>query len=837
MSHEGFAIRCPHCFEWSRWENGHPKDHAIDTDGKEWAEILEAVRGQVGSFRHPKLLTCQHSGVDCPMPFRAVVVADSLVAHKMVAQVPSWGPQRAFRLWKSDLTERWSGFSAVLFTLGSVPRLKDIELEAVLDRHLLARTIHGIGAEINAPFTVYVAEVFRTDSPDRPELVYWSPVEGYSQERWEPVPPKYNPLCELCRNQVMTALRDEMETQLSPQQCPAGLGDRNGGCGGRDAACLRQDWNRCPAFLNRRLQVDPCYKSDIAAIEQVEREWSQRKSREEWPTHQCWAGFTELAVPIIIHDHLVAVAMSGQLMPPGTNVATAETVMKEAPLLVACRGQVEKALGVLATSAGDKELTGGEPAWDPTPYRLTEARQSELTKGIAANVKQIETAGNARYLYLRERYEMAFREELVGRLHRVLVRTGSERAGRLAIVERLREYWAFMAAYLMVWDPANGELRLIARALQGKAAVLRDDGGALLGRIGAEFAQSHPLPWSREFPADPPPPNAWIRGFHAVCDAADSMAEVGMPRGGTSFFVAFPTRERVYILGLCDRDTTAVSPMRKAKNGGISPFAREYILSTATEAVRLVDGFVQTIRHKQTLRGFVMALTKALEMNDPYTAGHSQEVAGISRILAQKLGMPTEDQETAWLAGMVHDIGKLVIDPAVLTKTARLNHIETIMMESHPDTGGTILEKVGGLVDLGRAVREHHERYTKAQQATDTHAYPGRVTGDDLDRFARLIAVADTYSAITSDRPYRPGRSHDEALAVIVSERGRQFHPAAVDAFVQADEAGLIRMSKATTGHRQPPPVEPGSHTQFPTDGGCANACHATTTSEGSGSR
>ena len=778
MAATGFAVQCPHCFGWTDWLDEHPRSFLID-EATEWQEILAAVNDQRPAFSHPKLLTCANAGAQCPAPFRAFVAETRVRAHDMLKQIRLWGRKRAFRLWKPDHKGRWAQFSAVLFTGNAVPRLKHVELDSVFEPQLLSRSIHGISAEIKAPLTIYMAEVFRIRGED---TICWLPLEGYSTSEPDPVPERFNPACALLRRSIIKEVRRKLGETLTPAACPLGLGSGRK-CGRRPAACLERDWNRCPAFLEERRAIDPCYRNDMDVIDRVSQTWAKKKTRDSWPLHRCWAGCTEFAVPIIIHDHLVAVAMSGQQMPAKAKPVDLETIVKHAPFLAADKDVAD----AYAPRTGDAAGNGPPPPprWNLAPFLLTRNRKDEILRGIVDNVKRIQTAGNARYLHRRERHEMAFREELRGRLEMAVDADGDERNNVSAILERVREFWAFEAAYVLMWRPADRTLSLLARSVKGAPTEIHWEHPPLLGSIKAAFPQSQPLPWSRDYPGGRTPPNAWVTRFHAVCDAAASRPGFAMPRKCTSRFIAFPLRDKVWILALCKRDLDTVSVLRKAQSGGISQFAKECILDTTTEAVLRVDDFLQNRQHRQTLHSFILALTAALEMNDPYTAGHSQQVADLVKAMAREQGMSPQDQEAAWLAGMIHDIGKLVIDPVVLTKTGKLNYIQKVMMDEHPDIGFKILDKVGEMTELSQAVRQHHERYRKPERPSDVRGYPGLVEGEQINRFARLIAVADTYSAITTDRPYRPHRSPAQAIKIILDESGRQLHPDAVDAFMR----------------------------------------------------
>lgn len=170
-------------------------------------------------------------------------------------------------------------------------------------------------------------------------------------------------------------------------------------------------------------------------------------------------------------------------------------------------------------------------------------------------------------------------------------------------------------------------------------------------------------------------------------------------------------------------------------------------------------------------------LNAALELKDSYTLGHSRRVAKHSYRIALQLGLPAAEVETLRLAAELHDIGKLVVPDAVLTKNGKLDDHERELINQHSAAGAKILS-ILDRPDIVATVRHHHERW-------DGAGYPDGVSGSDIPLMARVIAVADTYDAITSSRPYRDRASRRRAVTVIREERGSQFDPEVADAFLR----------------------------------------------------
>jgi cyclic di-GMP phosphodiesterase len=204
-------------------------------------------------------------------------------------------------------------------------------------------------------------------------------------------------------------------------------------------------------------------------------------------------------------------------------------------------------------------------------------------------------------------------------------------------------------------------------------------------------------------------------------------------------------------------------------------------------------------RLSRSLRGFTKAFGAAIELNDPHTKGHSSKVAYLTLKMAKELGMDEDQQEDAWLAAAIHDVGKIAVDAAVLTSVGKLSADEIQSIRAHPDSGHRIVEGIEELNPLARSVRDHHERYDGDTAHPERPAYPGVVDGKDIDQFARLIAVADTYDAITSKRPAEPVADdkdrevrREKALGSIRNERGARLDPDVVDAFLRLADRGEV---------------------------------------------
>jgi putative nucleotidyltransferase with HDIG domain len=190
---------------------------------------------------------------------------------------------------------------------------------------------------------------------------------------------------------------------------------------------------------------------------------------------------------------------------------------------------------------------------------------------------------------------------------------------------------------------------------------------------------------------------------------------------------------------------------------------------------------------------FASALVATLDARDRYTAGHSAAVAVYCRDIAERMGLSEEEKQLVHLCGLVHDIGKVGLPPGLLEKAGALTLEERRQMEQHPAIGERILSKVEDYADIARIVRHHHER-------VDGLGYPDNLKGDEIPLLSRIIAVADAYNAMTSDRPYSDAMPSRVARLRLAQAVESQFDTTVVAAF----EAVLAGASDAyRSGERE----------------------------------
>jgi HD-GYP domain-containing protein (c-di-GMP phosphodiesterase class II) len=230
-------------------------------------------------------------------------------------------------------------------------------------------------------------------------------------------------------------------------------------------------------------------------------------------------------------------------------------------------------------------------------------------------------------------------------------------------------------------------------------------------------------------------------------------------------------------------------------------FSQRISVSSRTELGELGDSFnlmtdqVERFIHdlqqaadenRQLFLGTVKGLAAAIDGKDPYTRGHSERVARFSVAIAQGLDLPDEEIEKIRISALLHDVGKIGIDDNILKKPAALTDEEFVIMKQHPQKGFKIMSQIPAMREFLPGMYMHHEMI-------DGNGYPQGLKGDEIPMQARIVSVADTFDAMTTDRPYQRAMKFDDALARIKSFVGTRYDERVVASLMAACESGQVR--------------------------------------------
>jgi HD-GYP domain-containing protein (c-di-GMP phosphodiesterase class II) len=235
----------------------------------------------------------------------------------------------------------------------------------------------------------------------------------------------------------------------------------------------------------------------------------------------------------------------------------------------------------------------------------------------------------------------------------------------------------------------------------------------------------------------------------------------------------------------CSAVLARVSKSRGSWLGALSFHPRRLFAPSDIKILQLMRRILLNHRHQQqvygklkdSMFGLVRCLTSAIDAKDPYTWGHSERVARMAVRLAEQMGMSAGALSDIYLAGLLHDIGKIGIRDSVLQKPGRLTPEEFAHIQEHPVIGDRLVSNIKALAHLRPGVRNHHERW-------DGNGYPDGLAGEDIPLQARVLAVADSCDAMMATRPYRPALPLDRIDALMIEGAGSQWDPNLVEMFI-----------------------------------------------------
>jgi HD-GYP domain-containing protein (c-di-GMP phosphodiesterase class II) len=284
-------------------------------------------------------------------------------------------------------------------------------------------------------------------------------------------------------------------------------------------------------------------------------------------------------------------------------------------------------------------------------------------------------------------------------------------------------------------------------ALAGERAPAWGDWPLYAAALGAQFACDYAAAASWEWLALGVRPTAQARAMTLAYVVDTALAPIG------------------FVLALAAVAQPAAVLLAMPLVGLLAEFARERQVRI-DHALELGTAY----------RGTALLLGDVIEADDAYTGSHSRDVVDLVRMVSERLDLSRDDLRTAELVALLHDVGKIRIPAEIIRKPGPLTPAERALIETHTIQGEQMLARVGGLLaDVGRIVRSCHERW-------DGGGYPDRLAGEEIPLIARIVCCCDAFDAMTSDRPYRPARSAEEALGELRACSGTHFDPQVVDA-------------------------------------------------------
>ncbi len=234
----------------------------------------------------------------------------------------------------------------------------------------------------------------------------------------------------------------------------------------------------------------------------------------------------------------------------------------------------------------------------------------------------------------------------------------------------------------------------------------------------------------------------------------------------------------IILTGLNDESVAIEAVRRGAQDylikGSITGNTLSRVIRYAIERKNYEEELKRSLeKFTKALTGTVKAMAMAVEIRDPYTAGHQRRGADLARAIAQEMNLAPERVEGVQLAGMIHDIGKISIPAEILSKPALLSNLELSLVKIHPQVGYDILKEIDFPWPIAKTVLQHHERINGS-------GYPAGLKNDDILLEAKILAVADVVEAIASHRPYRPAFGTREAIDEITQKQGILYDTAVV---------------------------------------------------------
>jgi putative nucleotidyltransferase with HDIG domain len=252
-----------------------------------------------------------------------------------------------------------------------------------------------------------------------------------------------------------------------------------------------------------------------------------------------------------------------------------------------------------------------------------------------------------------------------------------------------------------------------------------------------------------------------------------------------------------------------ITVVNKPNNATYNHEELELLSTIAAQASIAIKNAKLYDEQQKTYLNTIQALVSAIEASDSYTRGHSERVTRFSLALAKKLELPQPRLKVIERAAILHDIGKIGIDLSLLHKEAILTEEDVAELQQHPTIGMKILEPIEFLHDVRLCIGQHHERY-------DGLGYPNNLAAEELLLESRILAIADSFDAMTSDRPYRKALAVEVATREIAENAGTQFDPGLVPIFIELLKSpNFLPQRKAGKAAHEPPAPPQHEHCPF----------------------
>lgn len=442
-----FAVQCMHCMEWTFFEEDHEK---VAASSDTLAQALTNTH-----------LRCRQPSHVCVAPFRAVVYKGRAEDLEKTQIADSWST-RMHALYKNP-EEKIPGYVVLQFCNQPVKRYRHIELETLFNKIFMRVALRGLSSHIKGVVSIYAATVYE-NGEDR---ICWVPIEPMENDPTAIIPQGFNPYCKVLRESSYAFLQVLFSYQdWRPQGC-----QWSQVCETKHAAkkpCVSRDWPHCLRLLNARERVCCCYKSDLSAIRKIERHWIQN-SNDDIRHYQCdFAEFDEMAVPIIVHNHLVGVIFHGQFV---TDKNKRHTLPQKLPFI---EKQLTKTRRDLEQSKKESPEDSGRynteayrrllsellelqevsthrlkhavaelfpPKGKAAPYRLDD-NKSQKEEFLRMCASELSRVSEARYRDMRFRAESLFKKEVLHRIRMVPDLYSLPKAME-KILARMIDFWAF----------------------------------------------------------------------------------------------------------------------------------------------------------------------------------------------------------------------------------------------------------------------------------------------------------------------------------------------------------------------------------------------------------